>query len=298
MNRLKAEPAEVVRTVPELLGVARRLAADAVDLYAGLAARMDDLGNERGRAAFAALEAGQRRHAETLDRRIPPEMRRATEPTKRSADLAVYEDEDLGRSRLVTPYLALAVAVRNEERAFAFWSYISAHAEDPEVGAGAERLAREELNRIQALRAARRRAYHAGEHRDREPPEHLRTASLEEFLHAAARRDSALAELHGRIAHELEGAGHKVAPLLARIAREEAASARSLAGDGEAAAGRAPEPLPTDPGLLLDLAQEQLEAAVEFFLTFAERSQNEDVVAAAQRLSHAAIGRLALLGSA
>lgn len=38
---------------------------------------------------------------------------------------------EIKNSKLLTPYRALATAVRNEERAFAFWSYLAAFADDP-----------------------------------------------------------------------------------------------------------------------------------------------------------------------
>ena len=56
--------------------------------------------------------------------------------------------EDLAELRLVTPYHALSIAVRNEERAFAFWSYMSADSDDPTIRREAERLAREELGHV------------------------------------------------------------------------------------------------------------------------------------------------------
>ena len=53
------------------------------------------------------------------------------------------------------------MAVRNEERAFAFWSYVAAHAEAPEIRQAAETMAHEELGHVATLRRERRRAFHA-----------------------------------------------------------------------------------------------------------------------------------------
>ena len=61
----------------------------------------------------------------------------------------------------MTPYRALSMAVRNEERAFAFWSYVAGFAEDPEIKKSAESMAREELGHVATLRKERRRAYHS-----------------------------------------------------------------------------------------------------------------------------------------
>ena len=56
-------------------------------------------------------------------------------------------------------YRALAIAVRNKERAFAFYSYIAAEARSPGVRALAEDLARDELEHAAVLRRERRRAF-------------------------------------------------------------------------------------------------------------------------------------------
>jgi rubrerythrin len=61
------------------------------------------------------------------------------------------------------------MAVRNEERAFAFWSYVAAFAKDPEIKKAAEAMASEELGHVAALRRERRRAYHR-EHDQRQVP--------------------------------------------------------------------------------------------------------------------------------
>jgi hypothetical protein len=56
-------------------------------------------------------------------------------------------------------YRSWAVAVRNEERAFAFWSYVAAHGASPEIRNAAERMAREELEHAKTLRRERRKAF-------------------------------------------------------------------------------------------------------------------------------------------
>ena len=68
---------------------------------------------------------------------------------------------EIKTSRLMTPYRALSMAVRNEERAFAFWSYVAGFAKDPEIKKAAEAMAREELGHVATLRKERRRAYHS-----------------------------------------------------------------------------------------------------------------------------------------
>jgi rubrerythrin len=294
-NRLQADPSVVVRSARELFTLARLLSAQAAELYRELGSRMADLGNESSRAAFALIETEQRRHLEALEQRTPPELKGSPDPVKRWADLVVFDDEDLARSRVVTPYKALSVAVRNVERAFLFWTYVSAHAPDREVRAEAERLAHEELDHVHLLREARRRAYHEARRDDGDRAGRLRSMSVAAFRDEAAGREVALAELHARVCRELHLAGDQRAGILSRIAAEEGEIARSLRGDVEIA--EAAEATPARPGVSFELALERLEAAAEFYLQVAETSRVEETVAEAQRLSESAVRRLAALSS-
>lgn len=286
---LKTDPSLVVRTVPELFGLARTLSARAVELYRALGERMADFGNEGARRAFAAIEAERRRHAEALENRTPPDLRRPADPVRAWADLAVFDDEELAGTRLVTPYRALAVAVRNQDRAFSFWTYVSAHAAAPEVRAEAERMALDELSHVTDLRAARRLAWHEMRRRDGERARRLREMPLPGFRAECAREEATLAALHEMIAGELARAGHPEAATLARLADEEAESARALGGSE---APDVPGPLPDASAALVNLALERLEAAAELYLQAAETSPDDAVVAEAQRLSEAAVRRL------
>jgi hypothetical protein len=68
---------------------------------------------------------------------------------------------DVRDSSLSTPYTAWALAVRHRQRAFVFWTYIIALAEDPLVRRTAEDLAREALSDGNLLRRERRLAWRA-----------------------------------------------------------------------------------------------------------------------------------------
>jgi rubrerythrin len=296
-NRLQFDPSMVVRSVPELFGLAQTLSAQAIERYQELGARMADLGNEHARAAFSAIEAEQRRHAQMLEHRMAPDLKGPPGPVRRWTDLAIFDDEELSGTRLATPYRVLSVAVRNGERAFSFWTYISAHSEDPEVKAEAERLARDELAHLRELRAARRRAYHQGRQRETGDAGRLRSLSPGQFLAEAARTEASLAAVHGAIAGRLRALGHPQAEAIARISDEEAAAARAIATDTPLARGVSVEAdLPDEAEAMLNLAIERLEGAVEGYLVVAETSQHEDVVAEAQRLAEAAVRRLAAAG--
>jgi hypothetical protein len=65
------------------------------------------------------------------------------------------EIADIKDSSLSTPYNAWALAARHRQRAFVFWTYVSALAEDPLVRLNAEDLAREALSDGNLLRRER-----------------------------------------------------------------------------------------------------------------------------------------------
>ena len=71
------------------------------------------------------------------------------------------EIADIGNSSLSTPYTAWALAARHRQRAFVFWTYVIALAEDPLVRQTAEDLAHEALSDGNLLRRERRLAWRA-----------------------------------------------------------------------------------------------------------------------------------------
>jgi len=71
------------------------------------------------------------------------------------------EIADIKDSSLSTPYNAWALAARYRQRAFVFWTYVSALAEDPLVRVNAEDLARKALSDGNLLRRERRLAWRA-----------------------------------------------------------------------------------------------------------------------------------------
>lgn len=133
---------------------ARAAALEAVAMrrYRHLAAWWAEQGDAELAALFARLSDMEASHAAAFG----PIADDASSPKP-----AVEEDEALWRSALLTPYRALSLAVRAEERAFASYADISAHAATPALRALAEDLAREELEHAAILRRARRAAFHA-----------------------------------------------------------------------------------------------------------------------------------------
>ena len=161
---LTAVPPAAVRSLSELYAIAFDLAQRAAQRYGALAERIDEtflpvrcvfevlMRRERDRAdsLSAACLAACGKRPEIADLRWTP------------IDLVpAAEIADIGDSRLSTPYTAWALAVRHRQRAFVFWTYVIALAEDPSVRGTAEQLAREALSDGTLLRRERRLAWRA-----------------------------------------------------------------------------------------------------------------------------------------
>ena len=175
----------------------------------------------------------------------------------------------------MTPYRALAMAVRNEERAFAFWSYVAGFAKDPEIKKAAEAMAREELGHVAILRKERRRAYHSEHDRTRAGQQgnvgHVDAAVLERRLAAH------LADLERRVEGES-----------AIRARELLQETRSMSAQA-AGFGRFPASLEQGD------AQTIAETLADAYLDGAESSDDPGRLESLQVLAERAIARLAWL---
>jgi rubrerythrin len=162
---LKAEPAGTLHSLEEVFALANAMEQEAANRYAELAEEMRRQHKEDLALVFAKLAAAEREHVESVARlsvsrlgKDPdsPSLVRWDAPDSFDPETAT----EFKNSNLITPYQALAMAVRNEERAFAFWSYLAAFAEKSEVKKAAEAMAAEELGHVTILRKERRRAYH------------------------------------------------------------------------------------------------------------------------------------------
>ncbi len=164
MSLLVQEPDAPVATLDDLLGVAVAMESEAVRLYVRLEAEMSRQGVDDVATVFRRLVAMEQRHVgavaafgqEVLGHAVLPFPPGEASVWSKVVMPAVGE----AASTVLTPYRALSIAVRTEERAFAFYSYIAAEASAPSVRRHAEALATEELQHAAQLRAERRRAYH------------------------------------------------------------------------------------------------------------------------------------------
>ncbi len=280
---LTTEPAGTLRSLDELFALAYAMEQEAANRYGELA---DDMRRQKRSdlaEVFSRLAAAEREHVESVSNWSQSRRAKIPDPTLVKWQMPdTFDPEtaaEMQSSRLMTPYRALALAVRNEERAFAFWSYVAAYSEDPEIKTAAETMAREELGHVSILRKERRAAY--------------------------------------RLARETaSGAGGAVAPqprvdaptLELRLAAHLAMLERRLAGP---AAGRARDLL-AETTRMAELArgvgsfpatleqadaQTIAEALADAYLAAAENSQDPARIAILQDLAQEAISRLAWLRS-
>jgi len=168
---LKSEPAGTLQSLGELFALAHAMEREAADQYTELAADMQRQNKLDLVRVFAELAAAERGHVDSVARWSQSRLGKAPDPgLVRWEGPQTFDSEtaaEIKTSRLMTPYRALAMAVRNEERAFAFWSYLAAYSKDSEIKQAAEAMAREELGHVSTLRKERRRAYHK-EHEETE----------------------------------------------------------------------------------------------------------------------------------
>jgi hypothetical protein len=157
------------RVAPEaadVLAFAQALQAAAAARFGALARSAEARGEAALGALFTSLAAAAAERAEAIAARKAPSTRTADPARARGLlpPALAGEDPDAEelRSALLTPYRALALAVRAEERAFACYAHLAAAAPSTEMRELAEALAREALAHAASLRHARRRAFHAG----------------------------------------------------------------------------------------------------------------------------------------
>jgi hypothetical protein len=161
---LAAMPSAPVRNLGELYAIAFDLTQRAATRYGTLAERTDQ-DFRPVRDVFAQLASGERDRAAQLAKASvaacdkPPDV---TDLRWTPIDLVpAAEMSDIGDSGLATPYTAWALAARQRQRAFVFWTYVIALTEDPEVRRIAEDFAREALADGNLWRRERRLAWRA-----------------------------------------------------------------------------------------------------------------------------------------
>jgi hypothetical protein len=155
---LTAAPPVPVRSLNELYAIAFDQAQKAAQRYGALIGQTDErllpvrpifevlATRERNRCDILSAACGKRPDASDL-RWAPIDL------------VPTAEIDDIRNSSLSTPYSAWALAARHRQRAFVFWTYVIALAEDPLVRRAAEQLAHEALSDGNLLRRERRLAW-------------------------------------------------------------------------------------------------------------------------------------------
>jgi rubrerythrin len=272
------------------VGIANAIEQEAVRRYGELADLMERRGERETAEAMRAMQKEELAHvtsvarwAEELNEAVPPpeEFEWRLPP-----ELAASWDEIAG-SALLTPYRAFSIAVRNEERAFSLYIYLSAHADDARVAGEADKLAGEELEHAAILRRWRRAAYHkdhGGRSRTR------RRISTIEALHAhLSDREAVIAGCHRALAARLQDLGDDdSAALLVSLLDEPTRT------PGPAVACRDADCRTSNPVQLLAAAQKPLELLSEELADTLETADAELFAATEQALTNV-VGRLARL---
>lgn len=266
----------------DLLAVAEALEQEAAARYRSLAERMARQGDAGMAAQFDALAKMEDRHAEQIGERGLTLFGRKPDTARVKWETPPAFDEDEVRGAELGVYQALAFAVRNEERAFAFYSYVAAEAESAEIRALAEEMASDELRHAALLRQYRRKAFH--EHR----PAKIETPQNIDDLRALAWRwDAEMAAAHAALADALCEIGElSDAKIFRRLAEEELQSAEGAAAITVLKLRGAVDGL------------RALEECFDRYASIAEHASDEAVVAEAQKLAGQIVARLALAGGA
>ncbi len=284
---LRREPPGWVASADHLLAVGHAMELEAGRRYRELAEYMTRQGQHELAKLFEFLARIEGKHAQEIADRAQALLGTAIDPGLVTWELPEYFDDEEARSRLLTPYRALAIAVRNEERAFAFYSYLAAHAEDVHVRELAEQGAMDELEHAALLRRERRKAWRQEKPH---PSPAAEPGTLAELLVEVARGERAAAQAHLAFAAALSAGGDQAA---ARVFEQVAADEQGLAEETEVRLGSPPGA----PELRIDLgsvndALKLLEAAFERYAAIAEHATDEEVLKEGQTLSERALRRL------
>ena len=280
---LRAEPAGKLHSLDELFALANAMEQEAATRYEGFADEMRLQNKTDLAAVFTQLAAAEREHVDSVARWSQSRLGRAPDPALvRWEGPEIFDREtvaEIRTSRLLTPYRALSLAVRNEERAFAFWSYVAAFTEDSEIKKAAEAMANEELGHVSTLRKERRRAYHR---------EHDAARSSGQGDAAAGQIDAA--ELERRLVARLEKLQSGLAGASAARARQLLLETTGIVEEAKGF-GRFPSNLAQGDD------QEIAEALADAYLEGAETARDPARLESLQKLAERAIARLAWLRS-
>jgi rubrerythrin len=276
-------------SIEEIMATAHALEDAAVQRYRKLAAAMRAVAHEDVAQVFDDLTAEEEQHVLSVEKMTRSLLQDA--PAASAVRWVLPETfgaEEAGPPALLTPYKALSIAVRTEERAFAFWSYVAASAAVDTVRALAETMARQELLHASKLRVARRRAYHAQVGRKARQGSGAPPLDLAELRYESVRMATEATAFLSAAATRLDQLSDRESAILLRdIADAVTASARLPAANLDADARRlAAERLQHASGsTVLFEAEGVLERWLERYVNMLDRSPDALVTAELQRLA-------------
>ena len=280
MSLLKSEPFEAVQTMDDLFAIAQGMEQEAVAAYSEMAERMRRESQPELAAVFDRLVSEETRHLESvvhwshaLHGKSPGIAPRWVGST------TTFDDEGAHNvaPELLSAYRVFSMAVRNEERAFVFWTYVASRAPTEALREAAERMAREELGHVATLRHERRRAFHS----ERSVKLDSDRASLFSFEQILAQQ---LREAAGT-------ASPDVAQMLDSLAQEASDRAESIA---QLPLGESPI-LGTATADITERSAALCEFLLDCYLDLGERLDGEDARSRAQRFAAGAVQCLSVL---
>lgn len=282
---------EVTR-VEDLFALAVAMERQAAERYRALAEEMEAEGENALAGLFRRLEQAEADHESGIAAWAARSGIRPSRHLSFNWDSPEGPSEgDLGTR--ASAWKALAVAVRNEERAFAAYSNMAAKTTDPAVQHYAERMAAEELEHVIMLRLERRRAWRGEDHARQAalpaagPPDGRDVASYRAYVAAAE------AEAAARLRSKARAAQGPGAPIIAAALEEMAHEARGRAG-GQSAPPLARVP-PSDATALMRDEESRLGRLYDATMHVIETSRDEAVLRAAQDETVRILARLAKL---
>jgi rubrerythrin len=234
MSDVTEPPGAALKSVDEMLAVAQAMEREAAARYAMLADCMRRVDQREIAELFAGLAAEEQGHVDSVDRLAERTLHRGPDPSLVHGALpkTFAREDEANAAALLSPYRTLSIAVRQEERAFSFWTYVAAQSDNSALCEMAEMFARQELIHAAKLRHARRKAFHAeradlrataGDAADRASPAEIRAkaaqleAGFAAFCVAAEQQlrfsaDLATADLFQSLGNEVQRAAAGLDP--------------------------------------------------------------------------------------
>lgn len=261
MSILKAEPFSAIRSMDELLAVAYAMEQEAIAGYKQLAERMRQQDRPRLAATFERIIAEESQHLDYVANWSQEVSGKLPErPAPHWETTSTFDDEGAATiaPELLNAYRAFSIAVRNEERAFVFWTYVAAQAPSDEIRLAAEHMAQEELGHVATLRRERRLAFHV-----------LRNQP------SAQQQSWTLANLERRLAEQLEQRAETLSQEAADRMRVFAGEARNRAEMADSTPRPRPALLDSVSEKAIDRTEALCELLLEVYLDFGDSLPGE-----------------------